>query len=155
MAFELPDLPYAYDALAAQGMSQETLEYHIEQTLGPQTVESLCARPHVALIPAIRRAGDEGMARQTLSEELTKLEAAHGLKAENSEAAEDIEGLADETVTYRLSEATSAQHEAIRSLQEDQAEYEIGPNGAAVSRAEKDDWNRLLENIGLSKGSKA
>ena len=28
MAFELPDLPYAYDALAACGMSQETLEFH-------------------------------------------------------------------------------------------------------------------------------
>ena len=28
MAFELPDLPYAYDALAEGGMSQETLEYH-------------------------------------------------------------------------------------------------------------------------------
>ena len=28
MAFELPDLPYSHDALAAQGMSQETLEYH-------------------------------------------------------------------------------------------------------------------------------
>ncbi len=28
MAFELPDLPYAHDALASKGMSQETLEYH-------------------------------------------------------------------------------------------------------------------------------
>jgi Fe-Mn family superoxide dismutase len=28
MAFELPDLPYAHDALAAGGMSRETLEYH-------------------------------------------------------------------------------------------------------------------------------
>lgn len=28
MAFELPELPYAYDALAAAGMSQETLEFH-------------------------------------------------------------------------------------------------------------------------------
>ena len=28
MAFELPELPYAYDALAAGGMSQETLEFH-------------------------------------------------------------------------------------------------------------------------------
>ena len=28
MAFELPDLPYAYDALADKGMSQETLEFH-------------------------------------------------------------------------------------------------------------------------------
>ena len=28
MAFELPDLPYAHDALATKGMSAETLEYH-------------------------------------------------------------------------------------------------------------------------------
>lgn len=28
MAFELPDLPYAHDALAAGGMGRETLEYH-------------------------------------------------------------------------------------------------------------------------------
>jgi len=28
MAFELPDLPYAHDALAPHGMSAETLEYH-------------------------------------------------------------------------------------------------------------------------------
>ena len=28
MAFALPDLPYAHDALAAHGMSKETLEYH-------------------------------------------------------------------------------------------------------------------------------
>ncbi len=28
MAFQLPDLPYAHDALASKGMSKETLEYH-------------------------------------------------------------------------------------------------------------------------------
>ncbi len=28
MAFNLPDLPYAHDALAAKGMSAETLEFH-------------------------------------------------------------------------------------------------------------------------------
>ena len=28
MAFELPDLPYAHDALADGGMSKETLEFH-------------------------------------------------------------------------------------------------------------------------------
>ena len=28
MAFTLPDLPYSHDALAAGGMSKETLEYH-------------------------------------------------------------------------------------------------------------------------------
>ena len=28
MAFTLPDLPYAHDALASLGMSKETLEFH-------------------------------------------------------------------------------------------------------------------------------
>ena len=28
MAFELPDLPYAHNALAAHGMSAETMEFH-------------------------------------------------------------------------------------------------------------------------------
>ncbi len=28
MAFELPDLPYAHDALSSKGMSKETLEFH-------------------------------------------------------------------------------------------------------------------------------
>ena len=28
MAFSLPDLPYSHDALAAHGMSAETMEYH-------------------------------------------------------------------------------------------------------------------------------
>ena len=28
MAFELPDLPYAHDALSQLGMSAETLKYH-------------------------------------------------------------------------------------------------------------------------------
>jgi len=28
MAFSLPDLPYAHDALASKGMSAETLEFH-------------------------------------------------------------------------------------------------------------------------------
>jgi len=30
MAFKLPDLPYSHDALAAHGMSRETLEYHYD-----------------------------------------------------------------------------------------------------------------------------
>ncbi|MEO0371644.1 MAG: DNA primase, partial [Pseudomonadota bacterium] len=142
------------------GLGADTLEHHLEQSMGAQAVESLYARPHVALIPAIRRAAKGAddpvqteMARQTLKEELAKLDAALGLKSEISEAAEDIEGMADETVTYRLSEATAAQHQAQRSLQEDQTEYEIGPNGASMSRAEKDAFDRLLENIGMPKGS--
>ena len=65
---------------------------------------------------------------------------------------EDIEGVADESVTYRLSEAARAHQNASRSLQEDQTEYEISENGAAVNRAEKDAFENLLETMGFPKG---
>ena len=132
---------------------KESLEAHISQSLGPDAVEKLCSHPHVALVPAVRRAGDYDLACLTLTEELAKLDAALGLKSEISEAAEDIFGVADETVTYRLSEAARINQNANRSFQEDQVDYQVGANGAPVNRAEKDAFDSLLENIGLPKGT--
>ena len=40
MAFTLPDLPYAHDALAAAGMSKETLEYTTTSTTRPMSTIS-------------------------------------------------------------------------------------------------------------------
>ena len=61
----------------------ETLWAQIADAMGEDAVEKLCARPHVALVPAVRRADDEEMARQTVAEELAKLDAEQGLKTEN------------------------------------------------------------------------
>ncbi|MEQ9259096.1 MAG: DNA primase [Roseovarius sp.] len=129
----------------------ETLEAHIAETLGSEAIANLCARPHVALVPSVRRAGDEAMARQTLEGEFAKLHAAQGLLAEIAEATEDILGLADESVTHRLGDAAQAHQRAARSFQEDQTEYEISSNGAPVSRAEKDAFNALLETLEFPK----
>ena len=91
------------------------------------------------------------MATMTVAEELAKLEAAHGLTAEIAEAEEDMAGTADEGMTWRLSEAVRSVDQASRTGQEDKAEYEVGDNGARISRNERSALDTLLGNIKYDK----
>ena len=105
----------------------------------------------MALAPPVRNPGDAEIARQTIAEELAKVEAERGLHAEISEAAEDIEGVADEAVTWRLQQAAEARNRAVRSQQEDKAEYDLGDNGARINRGEREQFHALLDKIATSK----
>ena len=129
----------------------DTLEAHISAELGEATLEKLQALPHVALAPPVRNPGNLEIARMTIAEELAKIDAERGLSAEVSEAAEDIAGVADEAVTWRLSQAAEARNRAIRSQQEDRAEYDLGANGARVNRGERERFGALLDKINYSK----
>ena len=62
-----------------------------------------------------------------------------------------LRGVADEAVTWRLSQAAEARNRAMRSQQEDKAEYDLGENGARINRGEREALNALLENISFSK----
>ena len=95
--------------------------------------------------------GAYGDAIIVLSEELAKLEAEQGLSAEVQEAAEDLVGLADESVTWRLGQAAQARNRALRSQQEDKAEYDTAPNGARINRDEKSAFAQLLEKLNVTK----
>ena len=127
------------------------LHEKIEARLGADTLERLFSQPHVALTPAVRRGGDAEAARMTVAEELAKLKAEAGWTAEMSEASEEIAGVADEAVTWRLGQAAETRNRAQRSQQEDKAEYEVGDNGARISRDERDAFEALLERIRYSK----
>ncbi|MEO3415704.1 DNA primase [Roseovarius sp. CAU 1744] len=129
----------------------ETLRTQISEAMGQESLEKLRALPHVALAPPVRNPGDAGIARQTIAEELAKIEAERGLSAEISEAAEDIVGVADEAVTWRLQQAAEARNRAIRSQQEDKAEYDLGDNGARINRGEREQFHALLDKITSSK----
>jgi DNA primase len=91
------------------------------------------------------------MATMTVAEELAKLETMRGLSAEIAEAEEDLSGTADEGVTWRLGEAARAADQAQRTGQEDKAEYELGDNGARISREERSALDTLLGTIKYSK----
>jgi DNA primase len=94
------------------------------------------------------------MARMTLAEELDKLTCLRGLILEIAEAQEDLEGLADEAVTWRLSQAAQAHNKALRSQNEDQTEYDTGPNGARINRDERSALDALMDKITFNKPSR-
>ena len=126
----------------------------IAADLGPEPLEKLFAQRHLALTPAIRRPGDADMARMCLAEELAKLNARRGHAREIEEAMEDILGLADEGVTWRLGQAARALDRADRGDGADKTEYETGPNGARMNKDERSALDALLGQIGFGKGQR-
>ncbi len=124
----------------------------ISADIGGDVLEKLFAQSHVAISPAVRRAGDAEVARMCLAEELAKLNARRSLPREIAEATEDLAGVADEGVTWRLGQAALALDRAGRGNNEDKAEYDTGPNGAKMKRDERDAFERLLDQINYGKG---
>ncbi len=101
-------------------------------TQAGDALEKLMAQAHVAVAPPVRNRDDAELARLCLAEELAKLEAKRGAAAEIEEAIEDVEGLVDEGLTWRLGQATAALHRAGRSKIDD--ETDLGEDRAALSR---------------------
>ena len=137
--------------LRSLGASVGELRENIYDALGPFALENLLNANHVAIIPCIRVPGDVEKVRLTVAEELGKLNAARGLDAEIADAAEDLTGVADEDVTYRLSQAAKAVQESVRSTEENKAEFDLGANGAKMDKDERSALDALMETIRYSK----
>ncbi|MFZ5962155.1 DNA primase [Thalassococcus sp. BH17M4-6] len=129
----------------------QALRAQAEAAIGPGALESLFAARHVAIAPCLRNPGDVDLARITVAEELAKLEARRGLMAEIAEASADMEGLADEALTWRLAQAKQARDMADRSQSDETGEYDTGPNGARIDRDERSAFAALMEKISFSK----
>ncbi|MEL6620049.1 MAG: DNA primase [Pseudomonadota bacterium] len=133
------------------GDGAEVLREKICSALGSETLDNLLSARHVAIVPSIRTPGDAEIARMTVAEELAKISAVRGLDDEIADAVQDLEGVADEGLTWRLSQAAAAAADATRSQSEDSAEYETGDNGARMRREERDAFAALMEQIEFSK----
>jgi len=133
---------------------REVLREKILSALGGHALENLLGQSHVAITPCIRQPGNAEITAMTIAEELAKLEAARGLDAEIADAVEDLSGVADEGVTWRLSEAARAADRAQRSGQEDRAEYMIADNGARLDREEVKKSRGMFDAIDFSKSGK-
>ncbi|MEP1929977.1 MAG: hypothetical protein ABJJ37_01705, partial [Roseibium sp.] len=129
----------------------EALHGEIHGALGPQALENLLAARHVAITPSVRNPGDAELAQMTVAEELAKLATRNGLRAEIAEASEDLSGLADEAVTWRLGQAAQARNTAERSQHEDTAEYDIAENGIELKRSERSDFAALMDKVSATK----
>jgi DNA primase len=102
------------------------------QQSAPQALDTLFARPHVAIAPPIRNAEDDELAALCLAEELAKLEARRGARREIEDAMEDMDRLPDEGLTWRLGQAAEARHRSERSTISDSKD--LGEDRAALSR---------------------
>jgi DNA primase len=98
----------------------------------PTALDALLSRPHVAIAPPVRNADDDELAALCMAEELAKLEARRGARREIEDAMEDMDGLPDEGLTWRLSQAAEARHKSDRSGPSDSAD--LGEDRAALSR---------------------
>ena len=127
----------------------------IEAELGTSTLEKLLGQPHVAMTAAVRQSGNEDVARRNVSMALAKLDAKRGAAREISEAMEDLSGVADEGLTWRLSQAAEAVNSAGRITGEDTVEYETGPNGAKMDKDERSAFDALLNQIGFKSDDSA
>ena len=136
--------------LRHQALAVGDLRAALVAELGDGPLEKLFGQRHVAITPAIRRP-DPDTAALCLAEELAKLNARRGHAREMEEAVEDIAGLADEGVTWRLGQAVRAVDRADRGDGEDRTEYETGPNGARMNRDERSAFDALLGKIAFGK----
>ncbi len=134
--------------------SPKDLRGRIVNEIGEEPLEKLLSARHLRVIPAMKTGCAPDIVAQCLSEELAKLRALGGLEAEIAEAVEDMGDGADEGLTHRLRQAVEARNSALRSQAEDTTEYEIGANGALVSRDEKSAFESLLGQIAYGKGNK-
>ncbi len=94
-------------------------------------LEKLLGHPHVRSAPPVLRRDDAEFGRMCLAEELARLSAERAVRAEVEDAMEDLEGLADEGVTWRLTEATRAKDRAERSKLDEIGD--MGEDRAALS----------------------
>ena len=123
----------------------------VADQIGHEVLENLMRNPHLQLTPAIRKAGDEEIAAQSLTEELRKLMSRRGHLRELSDGMDDMAGLADEGLTWRLSRAAASVDTTIRQDNDDSAEYDKGDNGALMKKAERSAFDDLVARIGLGK----
>lgn len=82
-------------------------------------LEKLMALAHVRFAPPVRNSENTGLARHCLADELARLAARRGALAEIRDAMEDLGGLADEGLTWRLGQAADARHRAERPSLDD------------------------------------
>ena len=98
----------------------------------PAALDALLQRPHVNIAPPVRNTEDDALATLCLAEELAKLDAQRGARREIEDAVEDLGGLPDEGITWRLSKAAEARHRSDKPDRDDATD--LGEDRLALSR---------------------
>ncbi len=98
-----------------------------------EVLERLLSLPHVRSAPPVIKSRDHDLARKVVEQDLSFLTARRAARAETEEAMEDIQGLADEGLTWRLDQANRAKHEAATAKLH--GDKDLGGDDATLSAA--------------------
>ena len=118
-ALETLDLTLPEHAAVRDALLSETAPDLIRAAAGTAALEKLFAPRHVQISPSVRNDRDADLAAQCVAEELAKLAARRGAAREIEDAMRDLDDLADEGLTWRLSQAAEAVARAGRGQAED------------------------------------
>ena len=120
--------------------------------MGAEAYDRILKHRYVVISPTMKAGATPEVAEMCLTEEFAKLAARRGNAREIAEAALDLEGLADEGVTWHLAESARALDRAIRAERGDTTHYDRAENGVEVSRDDKARADEVFGSVRFEKG---
>jgi DNA primase len=129
LTLDHPDHRALTSAILRHAAQPDSLRDRVSHEAGP-ALETLMAERHVAIAPPVH-SPDAELAMNCVAEALAKLTARRGAQREIEDAMEDMTGLVDEGLTWRLSQAAEARNRADKSNLED---ADMGEDRAALSK---------------------
>jgi DNA primase len=140
----LPAFESDLEVLDLRGEGHDALRFglltasmgRIEHAEASAVLERLLNLAHVSSAPPVRRDSDPDLARMCLAEGFAKLDARRRARAEIAEAVADMDGLADEGLTWRLAQSARARHRAETTTMPDVGD--MGEDRNALSKGLQD-----------------
>ncbi|MFN4154771.1 MAG: DNA primase [Paracoccaceae bacterium] len=120
----------------------------------PLPTEAVLLHPHVRITAAIGPDAADDAAEHCLAEALARLQADRAHRLEIADAEDDVTGVADEGLTWRVSKAAEARHSAARGPQDAKGESVIAPNGVELDRDELTRARSLHDSIDFTRGGR-
>ncbi len=120
----------------------------------PLPTEAVLLHPHVRITAALGPDATPLAAEHCLAEALARLQADRAHRLEISDAEDDLTGVADEGLTWRVTRATEAIRSAARGPQDAKGESVIAPNGVELDRDELARARSLHDSIDFSRGGR-
>jgi DNA primase len=118
-------------------------------------VETLLSHSHVTTAPPVQKTDDMEFARICVADMLGKLRSERGRRREVADAEEDISGLADEGVTWRLTQANEARFSAAKGPEAVKGEGFVAENGVEMDRDELEEARSLWDRIDYSRSGRS
>jgi DNA primase len=126
----------------------------ILQAEAPLPLDAVLTHPHVRITAAIGADAPDEAAEHCLAEALARLQTDRAHRLEIADAEDDVSGVADEGLTWRVTKAAEARQSAARGPQDAKGDSVIAPNGVELDRDELMRARSLHDSIDFSRGGR-